>query len=358
MARWQFVLGTLNGPETDLTYALGRVVNLRLSEPSTAEFTIDGRTEQALNIRELVSTLTVYRNGEPLFYGIVGSTSDVIDANQHILNVTAVDFRARLERLLIDTDTTYTNQQIKDIAWNLIDTAQQKPGADLGITEGSAIGGTSLTTITFESGMSVFEAINTLQEAEPGFDWDILTDSTFQLWDSRGTAAGVIIDYGGLATGVEIQFEPTNYANAVRVSGGTATTSVVAAGTAFGPEGRWESQAGFGQIQDQDILQEAADKLLADSSEIKSAIGLTLTDGEGAPRWGGPSNIFLGDTCRMVIKSGRIQYNDLVRVQEIDCAIGDSGEEAVTLTLDAPAVRFAERIRNQERRLARLERQP
>lgn len=358
MARWQFVLGTLNGPETDLTYALGRSVHLRLYEPSTAEFTIDGRAEQALSIRELVSTLTVYRDGEAVFRGLIGATSDVIDQNQHTMTVTAIDFRARLERLIVDTEATYTDEPVKDIAWNLIDTAQQKPGADLQITEGSAVGGTTTSTITFEAGMSVLEAINTLQETDPGFDWDITPDAKFQLWDVRGTAAGVIIDYGGLATGVEVQFEPSTYANALRVSAGTALNPVFLAGTEFGPEGRYESQIGLTQIREQEILDEIAESLFEQSSEIKSSISLTLTDGEGAPRWGGPSNIFLGDICRMVINSGRLDFNDFVRVQEVSCIVGDSGEETVTLVLDAPAVRFSERIRNQERRLARLERQP
>lgn len=357
MARWQFVLGTLTTQDTDLSYALGRSVDLKLKEPSTASFTIDGRSEQAAEIRELVSTLTVYRDGDKIFRGIIGSTSDTISEDEHTVTVSAVDLRARLERLILDADETYTAETVSNIAWDLIDTAQAKPGADLGITRGTAVGGTAVLDVTFEAGINVFEAINTLAEADPGFDWDITPDAEFVFFEQRGTATGVILDYGGLVTAVDIQFEPGTYANAVRVSGGTTTTAALAAGTAF-PEGRWETQYGFTQIVDQDVLDATAEQVLAASEQLKSAYSITLTDGEDAVRWDGPDSIFLGDTCRMVVKSGRIDVNEEVRVQEIQCAIGDSGEEAVTFTLDAPAVRFQERIRNQERRLARLERRP
>jgi hypothetical protein len=58
----------------------------------------------------------------------------------------------------------------------------------------------------------------------------------------------------------------------------------------------------------------------------------------------------------MVVRSGRLDINRLVRVFEIRVAIGADNNETVTLTLDAPEETFVDRIRSQQARLETLER--
>jgi hypothetical protein len=58
----------------------------------------------------------------------------------------------------------------------------------------------------------------------------------------------------------------------------------------------------------------------------------------------------------MVVRSGRLDINRLVRVFEIRVAIGADNNETVTLTLDAPEETFVDRIRRQQARLETLER--
>ena len=58
----------------------------------------------------------------------------------------------------------------------------------------------------------------------------------------------------------------------------------------------------------------------------------------------------------MVVRSGRLDVNRLVRVYEIRVSIGADNNETVTLTLDAPEETFVDRIRRQQARLEVLER--
>ncbi|HEY7823594.1 MAG TPA: hypothetical protein VIG24_12200, partial [Acidimicrobiia bacterium] len=203
------------------------------------------------------------------------------------------------------------------------------------------------------------QALDRLASLSPGFDWDVTPDRQFRLWDQRGADNGVILDYGGLVATVSTNFDPQTYANAVRVSGDDTTTAQTAAAAdiASRPEGRYDLQVGLPDITTNATLTSRATQLLAEREAIKSSFQVTLRDGDNdLIRWGGPSDIGLGDTCRMVIRSGRLDINRLVRVFEIRVAIGESNNETVTLTLDAPEETFVDRIRRQQARLETLER--
>ena len=360
MPYYQFVLGPAGGtPDTELTYARNRSLDLKLSEPSTASFTIDGRSEQAAAIAELASEVSVYRDRELLFRGFIGSTADTVSEDRHDVQVTVVDYRGRLDRLLIDADTTYTTALDRNISWDLIDDAQAKTGGDLGISRGPALSGLTSRTITFTGGISVREALDRLASLAPGFDWDITPEREFVLFDQRGANNGVILDYGGLVSAVSVNFDPSTYANAVRVSGDATTTAQTAAAGDIGsrPEGRYEAQQGISDITTDATLASRATLLLAEKQLIRSSFTVTLRNGDNdLIRWGGPTDIGLGDTCRMVVRSGRLDVNRLVRVFEIRVSIGANNDETVTLTLDAPEETFVDRIRRQQARLEVLER--
>jgi hypothetical protein len=357
---YQFVLGPAGGnPATDLTFARNRVIDLRLNEPSTASFVIDGRAEQAAEILELATEVSVFRDRELLFRGFVGATSDTINEDRHDVTVTVVDYRGRLDRIILDNDVTYTDEEDQDIGWELIDDAQDKTGGDLGITRGIPVGVDTVRTITFTGGISVREALDRLASLSPGFDWDITPEREFVLFDERGSDKGVILDYGGLVSAVGVNFDPSTYANAVRVSGDDTTTAQFEAATDIGtrPEGRYEAQLGLTDITTDATLASRATRLLAEREQIKSSFQVTLRNGDtDLIRWGGLDDIGLGDTCRMVVRSGRLDINRLVRVFEIRVAIGADNNETVTLTLDAPEETFVDRIRRQQARLETLER--
>jgi hypothetical protein len=358
---YQFVLGPAGGnPAVDLTFARNRALDLKLSEPSTASFVIDGRSEQAAEILELATEVSVFRDRELLFRGFVGATSDNITEDRHDVQVTVVDYRGRLDRIILDNDITYTTELDRNIGWELIDDAQAKTGGDLGITRGPALSGLTSRTITFTGGISVREALDRLASLAPGFDWDITPEREFVLFDERGSDKGVILDYGGLVSAVSVNFDPSTYANAVRVSGDPdATNAQFEAATDIGdrPEGRYETQLGLTDIVTNPTLAARATRLLAEREAIKSSFQVTLRNGDSdLIRWGGLDDIGLGDTCRMVVRSGRLDINRLVRVFEIRVTIGADNNETVTLTLDAPEETFVDRIRRQQARLEVLER--
>lgn len=356
---YQFLVGPAGGTvDTELTFARNRQLDLRLREPSTVSFTIDGRSTQAAEISELASEVVVLRNRQQVFRGFVGATSETITPDRHDVNVTAVDYRGRLERLIVDSNETYTSQLDRDIAWDLIETAQAKTGGNLQISRGVAATVTSSRTIEIAGGANIRESIDLLSNLDPGFDWDVI-DRVFTMWAERGSNNNVILDYGGLVSNVEISFDPAGYANAVRVSGSVSTTAQFATGSGVGGrvEGRYEVNIGLTDVNSNTVLDARADKAVADLQLIRPAYAVQLRQGDTpGTGWGGLGEIGLGDTCRLVVRSGRVDVNELVRVFEIRVTVGDSGEEQVVLVLNAEDRSFLDRIRSQRDRLSVLER--
>jgi hypothetical protein len=357
---YQFLIGPAGGsPAVELAQARNKSISLKKYEPSTASFSIDGRDPQATSIFELATELTVLRDRQPIFRGFVGATTDTISADRHQLQVTAVDYRGRLQRLIIDNDITYTSELDQDIAWTLIDVAQGKTGADLGITRGPVDGVSTTRTISFSAGQTVYSALNQLAEVGNGFDWDVGADKVFRLWASRGANNGVVLDYGGLISDVNRSFDPGTYANAIRVSAEESLTAQLVAATDIGdrPEGRWEAQVGRTQILNQPILDAAATRILGELQVLAPSLRCTLRAGDSTTDyWGGLSQIDLGDECRLVVRSGRLDVNEVVKVQEITITAGDDNDEKVDLVLDAPEETFIDTFLAQRQRINDLER--
>lgn len=357
---WQFLVGPAGGTlDTELTYARGRQIDLRLREPSTVQFTIDGRVAQAAGLTELATELLVLRDRKQVFRGFIGSTADTITADRHDITVNAVDFRGRLERLIVDTAQTYTTITERDIAWDLIEDAQAKTGGDLQITRGPAVDTVTVRTIDIAGGATIRESIDLLSNLDPGFDWDVTPNRRFVMGRQLGFNRNVILDYGGLVSEVTISFDPATYANAVRVSGDDTTTAQFAAASGIGTrvEGRYETNIGLTDVNTNAVLAARATKAVADLEQIAPAYTVRLRQGDDpTTRWGGLDEIGVGDTCRLVVKSGRVNVNELVRVFELRVEIGDSGEEQITLVLNAEDRSFLDRIRDQRDRIRVLER--
>jgi hypothetical protein len=138
---------------------------------------------------------------------------------------------------------------------------------------------------------------------------------------------------------------------------GDETVSSIIAGEGDATLGRWDRQIGFPQVNSQTLLAGLALDELSRSRDEATTTRVRLRNAEGVQSWGGFSDIALGDIIRLVIKSNRLDINELTKVREIDVTVSDEGREQVFLVLDGPKRTFQERINDVLQRLTELERQ-
>ena len=368
--RWQLVLGpAAGGHELGLTEATGRKYTARLNGNSDLSFSIDGRHPQAAEIGELSTDVHVLFSTASsttiLDRCRVGGTGDDIDEDRHVTQVTCLDYRAVLDRrILYSADTlTYTGVDQLDLAWQLIQQTQGKPGGALGISKGFADGSTGiLRDRTYEAGDSIGQRVQELSEVIDGFDWDILPASAssllLQAWyPERGSDRGVVLEVGGLAATVNREAGTSDYANAIRYTGESLLAAVESgaadlADPAAFPQGRWDLALGDEGLTTQAALDDRAAWQLAQSQVPRPTYTVRLRAGG----WGGPDHIWLGDTVRLIIPSGRLDVDSAYRVHEVEIAMDGNNSETVTLTLGGPRPDFRRWPSAIEQRLKNLER--
>jgi len=367
---WTFAVGPHTAlPNWALVQARSRRVTWRLTTPSDATFSIDGESADALQLSELVTDLWVYRNGSPLFRGRVGTTSDSYDGNLLTSTVNVADYKGVLARReLIEGDTlTYTNVDQSAIALGLINSTQGHSGGQLGIVAGVGASTGVLRARTYQAGLNVGETLDKLSNVQNGFEWDITPTATAALHldvfsPTRGSNNNVVLDVGGRVRTFQRQFDPGLYANAVRVTGANTTggtaagalTAVNQAASNIGSaaQGRWDSQVGDTTIVEQTTLTERAAAELAESQVILPQWTVELQPNG----WGGPSDVWLGDTVTLIGKIGRLNDVGPLRVQEVECSFDDDDTVTTKITLGQVPLSRRFRLRTFSQRLTALER--
>jgi hypothetical protein len=370
--RWQLVIGPASGGhELALTEASARRYTARLNDNSELSFSIDGRHEQSAAIEELSTDIHLLFSDSTgttiLDRCRVGQTRDDVGETEHRVEVTCLDYRAVLarRRLYSDATLTYTAVDQAEIAWSMINYTQGKAGGNLGISKGWV--GTSPTgqprDRTYEAGDSIGERIQELSEVIDGYDWDITPTSASALrldvWSpERGSDRGVVLIHGGLAAQVQREVNPSDYANALRYTGASdpATTPDESEATDLAqpdvfPQGRWDAAFGDDGLT-QDGLDDRAAWQLAQSQVVTPVYTVRLTRGS----WDGPDHIWLGDTVRLVVRSGRLAVDAALRVHEVEIALDGDGGENITLTLGGPRPDFRRWPSAIDKRLKNLER--
>lgn len=397
MATWQLLGGpATQAPDVLLTKAKGRSITWRLREPSTLDFSIDGRHPQAGYLQELVTDVHLVRNSQVLYTGRMGGSDDDVDAGTHDVTVSTADTRALLDRRLWPAPgTTYTGDT-GALARELVTQAQAKAGGDLGISvAGVPDSGTTMTR-ELKGGAAILAELDAAAEhgrPDAGFEWDVSPgweDRELQLWaPQRGQDRGMVLDYiytgqprSSIVAKVTRQVAPGDYANAVRVIGGVRvethrdvvtytdaetgetvtetneyelrfpTQPVYRSIAADGPEGVWESRISDETLVWQSEVEARADAELARLAMVQPAYTVTLRGGA----WDGPEHIWLGDTVQLLVRSGRLQVDAQLRVLELKLDLGDSGQEQVELTVGRPVPTLLRHLHATERRLTRLER--
>lgn len=333
--RWAFVAASAAGVDLgELTGAQSRTFTARLAGPFEAAVTMSGRDPRAALIAELETDLVVYLNGTKRFRGRIGPTSDDVGEHAHSLQLAALDYRAVLDRrLIVEGDTlAFAAVDQGTIAWNLIQTTQAKAGGNAGITLGTGTPTGVVRTKTFEAGKPIGEAIVQLGDLLNGFDWEI--DPLLKLnvfYPNRGTVQPFVLDYGGTVNRARRAFDPGSFSNVTRSTGTQALNAEnrVTAGIAADPKGRFESQHGFPDVLEQVTLAAKADFVQSGRSVLRPSWAVDLKPGA----WQDPAQLWVGDTARLVVRSGRLAVNELQRVLSMAFTIGPNGDEKIAVVL-------------------------
>ncbi len=252
----------------------------------------------------------------------------------------------------------YSDVEQVDIAWDMVNDTQSRVGGDLGISNASTPTG-ELRDRLYAVGDSVGDRIKELGEVQGGFDWDIVPISAsalqFVTWhEDRGVSRGVVLEFDGPVVSAQRQVTATEYANALRFTGADTTIPNEKEADDLGtaPQGRFDAVFADTGLTTQDALDGRAHWQLKQSQTVRPTWSVRLRRGY----WRGPDHIWLGDPVRLVVYSGRLQVDTILRVHEISFAIDGDGGEDIELTLNGPKIDYRRPPAIADRRLTNLER--
>jgi hypothetical protein len=328
---WRVALGVGN-VEGEPTEWHDLTVNLRVADACDASITIDGHALEAVSLVELATDMWVWFGPDLVFRGRVVAADDSLDSVSHRTTVRAVDYRGVLaRRVLLEGDQlSFTARPQAEIVWTIVNTMQARPGGNLGITRG-VIPQSQPRDRIFDVGAGIGDTINSLAEVINGFDWQVDPQRRLNIfYPRRGGDLGITLDYGASVTTVDRTSGSADFANVVRVIGSEATVArtVASATIATDPRGRWESSTADPDLLLQSTVNDRASRFLADQADMRETYTLTLV-----PGFYTSGNIGPGDIARLVVRSGRLDVNDLVRVTEVAIDANEDGDDTVKLAV-------------------------
>jgi hypothetical protein len=176
---------------------MSMMVNWVLNGPGAVEVELNPRNVNmtAANLRPGSHQLSVYRNGTKVWSGYIWTirASFNNDSGQHTLALAAEGFFSKLRYRLVTQDKIYTSVNLHQIAWNLIAYTQGKTNGDLGLTQGSHVGGSVSRDrdYCYSDFQNIGDAIDELSSMDDGIDWavtptiTIATNKVFRTWNPR-----------------------------------------------------------------------------------------------------------------------------------------------------------------------------
>jgi hypothetical protein len=371
----------------EISDARSRRLELGWNAPGKLTFTVDGRSASAGYIQELTTEMMAWRldpdtGAEALmFRGVVAQSEDTLSEQSHVVNFTAHDYLAVINRRYLTgaSDLVYTQRDQDDVVADLLARAMVvatasgpggagapvsfDPGSRLPVAlrlvnpDGSVRAAKSgqLRDRTYTGGSAIGGLITDLAAVINGYDVDISpaanTDGHdwLRVWyPSRGVARNdLALVYGATVSSLTRSVNPADggYANYIRVvgdNGGTegAPQLIAEAWNADAnnvgavPVGLWMGVDSQSDVKLRPTLQQKADGDLATQGLLVPSYTVALRAG-----WYRPGRPALGDTVPLVVKSPpRLDVSATVRVLGLNFAIGDDGQEDVEVTVGRPAV--------------------
>lgn len=344
--QWDFLLygpgpsGNPVDPSTwsqtsDLPGAKSRHIEVSLADSSSLSFSISGYHPDALLVQELATDVRVERNGTPVIRGRVAPSSDDIDEDNHTVSFTAYDYREMLKSKILYADYVISaSTDVEAAVWSAINTAQTRTNGTIGITRGTAnSSGVALGAQTVPAGGTLYDLADQFRTAN-GVEWDVDPGLVYRAYATqRGSTTNWLADLGGSVKKVTRTVDPNGFANAIRVTGSTsgisATAQTADVNNNLSPIGRWERQEGNLDYTTAAQATASANSWVTTDAQVIPGYDLTLFKGA----WGGPTDLWVGDRIHVVVMSGRLAVDTLLRVVKIAIDVDEEGSETVVVSV-------------------------
>lgn len=321
-------------------------VTLRRTEPSDARVDITQPRGRALLVEEMVTDLWWERRdplslvNEPIGRFNADAVSTSLTGDRLTTSATFVDWRGVLEDRLEDQPPVPATgwpaaTRVTDILAAVIPTNMQ-----LDLTELSTVDlGVTTWPLEYAPPITVTDVIDKLRVVSPPFDWAIEPGPArgdrprLRLWPgSRGSNRGVtLIDAGdglGSITTWRRRTNARDYANWVYFQGANLSQVAYTRDT-YIPTGQRDAVGNDAGLISADVVQNAADKMLAERQRRLAAWDIELAPGF----WRGRSHIDLGDSVRVIVRLGDELIDETHTVEEISVELSADGYEQVSLAL-------------------------
>jgi hypothetical protein len=163
-----------------------------------------------------------------------------------------------------------------------------------------------------------------------------------------------VLEFGGPVVSAQRQVTATEYANALRFTGSDTTipNEKEADDLATALQGRFDAVYADTGLTTQDALDGRAHWQLKQSQTVRPTWSVVLRQ----DYWRGPDHIWLGDPVRLVVYSGRLAVDTILRVYELAFTLGADGGVTVELALNGPRIDYRRPPAIADRRLTNLER--
>lgn len=322
-----------------------------VDEGETISFSLDGNTPGAEHIREMITDIVLYRENQKIFRGRVVSATDEVDAISHTITVNCVDYKSLLKRRHVySTTPNGTSLDLEELAWKLIDYSQTR-GTDwsLGITRGSsqAVGVTSSSTWDYLSNIKEnidsLAKSNTAEQATNYFEWTIDPELRFKAHrPTRGRQSPQFdASLGGTVLSFGTTFDPNSYSNYFFVSGSSgAWTAKYSLDIGKYPGGVFEEVVNDSALTSVDATDAAAFWLITFHGQLELLKSYALEI--ASERWGGPTELWVGDYVNLNLNSGRLKVNSSqFRVLNLHLEVDEAGQEHLAVEVGyAPAFTY------------------
>ena len=245
----------------------------------------------------------------------------------------AADYRERMRHRRVKS--TYTlgyfatdpTAQLNDLLTSL----QAETNGNEGISAGTQ-GATAVRDFQFQIGQSFTEAVDMIAQADDGFDWEISPTMNFDTWvPTRGSVKTDPLDFGGAIAHAKRNLVQGDFGNYVigMGQGFLVPEELAAAGIASDTRGKWEVVRAWPDVETQEVNDGRTQYLLDEVNTRNYSYTLKLRQGW----WTGKDKLWLGDTFPVRIKSGRVDVDTALKVEQIDIALDSSGTETVTVEM-------------------------
>jgi hypothetical protein len=388
---------------TELVHGYGRRLERKLNTAAQAVVTLDGRTWAAAQVQELRHDLMAWRLSEtsgnyvPYFRGVIAQAEDQITEDAHVVTFTAHDYFAMVQRRW---RTPGTWSQISGGQDGLVDgwiaaavAPTQAGGGGFGASgflplvsvyanpDGSdrSSSGTNGPfgpgrIMDQPGGMNYGTAIDDMAHVINGFDYDIETnghspwgtgnaDRFRNFFPNQGvTRTRPVLVYGSNVVSLTRSLNSAQYANYWRSLGNnqaaaTTTPQLISealnsdASLATPTVGTWEQTD-----QPTDIITQGA---LDDHAKGQLGIAGTLTPTytlKLRPRFYSEGLFNMGDVLTLMVRSGRLNVTNQVRIVELHFTPTEDGTEDVEIVVGQPLVTMTTQYLNTQKQIQSLAR--